>query len=182
MMIQQSFTWKSVPLKKIQLHSVYFFLTIINCLQTIPALKVRITVMSSLCVAQISPPNEHIVLDSPWRPWWQRYQPTGYNLCSRSGSENELRDMITRCNNVGVNHFTAVIYWKTFGTMLFYVRQQLVNLQLCTGWQILTRYIYRDLTLNPSASNWIPNESISRHMAFQNKRLFFFFIRLKKNK
>lgn len=55
-----------------------------------------------LFVSQISPPNEHIVLGSPWRPWWQRYQPISYNLCSRSGSESELRDMITRCNNVGV--------------------------------------------------------------------------------
>ena len=55
----------------------------------------------ALCF-QISPPNEHITLTSPWYPWWQRYQPTGYNLCSRSGNENELRDMITRCNNVGV--------------------------------------------------------------------------------
>nr|CAD20263.1 amylase [Tetraodon nigroviridis]CAD20312.1 amylase [Tetraodon nigroviridis] len=58
---------------------------------------------------QISPPNEHIILDSPWRPWWQRYQPIGYNLCSRSGSENELRDMITRCNNVGVNIYVDVV-------------------------------------------------------------------------
>ena len=139
--------------KKIQLHSIYFFLTTINCLQTIPALKVRITVMSSLCVAQISPPNEHIVLDSPWRPWWQRYQPTGYNLCSRSGSENELRDMITRCNNVGVNHITTVIYWKTFGTMLLYVCQHLVNLQLCARRQIPTRYISLHWILNPSSSS-----------------------------
>lgn len=63
-----------------------------------------ITVTCFLCVAQISPPSEHIVLDHPWRPWYQRYQPIGFKLCSRSGNENELRDMITRCNNVGVNY------------------------------------------------------------------------------
>ncbi|KAG5285029.1 hypothetical protein AALO_G00033270 [Alosa alosa] len=51
---------------------------------------------------QISPPHESIVVNSPWRPWWERYQPISYNLCSRSGNENELRDMIARCNNVGV--------------------------------------------------------------------------------
>uniref|UniRef100_A0A671REX6 alpha-amylase n=1 Tax=Sinocyclocheilus anshuiensis TaxID=1608454 RepID=A0A671REX6_9TELE len=51
----------------------------------------------------ISPPSESIVVTNPWHPWWQRYQPIGYNLCSRSGNENELRDMITWCNNVGVN-------------------------------------------------------------------------------
>uniref|UniRef100_A0AAV2JSI7 Alpha-amylase n=1 Tax=Knipowitschia caucasica TaxID=637954 RepID=A0AAV2JSI7_KNICA len=58
---------------------------------------------------QISPPNDHIVLDTPWRAWYQRYQPIGYDLCSRSGNEAELRDMITRCNNVGVNIYVDVV-------------------------------------------------------------------------
>ncbi|XP_058491554.1 alpha-amylase-like [Solea solea] len=58
---------------------------------------------------QISPPNEHIVLESPWRPWWQRYQPISYKLCSRSGTEDELRDMINRCNNVGVNIYVDAV-------------------------------------------------------------------------
>ncbi|XP_035271286.1 alpha-amylase 2B-like isoform X3 [Anguilla anguilla] len=50
---------------------------------------------------QISPPSENIVVTKPWRPWWERYQPVSHNLCSRSGTEQELRDMITRCNAVG---------------------------------------------------------------------------------
>ncbi|CAI5640198.1 unnamed protein product [Oreochromis niloticus] len=58
---------------------------------------------------QISPPNEHIVLGIPWRPWYQRYQPVSYNLCSRSGSEAELKDMITRCNKVGVNIYVDTV-------------------------------------------------------------------------
>ncbi|KAJ8274425.1 hypothetical protein COCON_G00090500 [Conger conger] len=58
---------------------------------------------------QISPPTESIVLSNPWRPWWERYQPISYNLCSRSGSEQELRDMVTRCNNVGVNIYVDVV-------------------------------------------------------------------------
>ncbi|KAK5889343.1 hypothetical protein CesoFtcFv8_015356 [Champsocephalus esox] len=58
---------------------------------------------------QISPPNEHIIINNPWKPWWQRYQPIGYNLCSRSGNEDELRDMITRCNNVGVNIYVDAV-------------------------------------------------------------------------
>uniref|UniRef100_A0A3B4DIW4 Alpha-amylase n=1 Tax=Pygocentrus nattereri TaxID=42514 RepID=A0A3B4DIW4_PYGNA len=52
---------------------------------------------------------EHIVVTNPWQPWWQRYQPISYNLCSRSGNENELRDMITRCNNVGVNIYVDAV-------------------------------------------------------------------------
>ncbi|XP_046884379.1 pancreatic alpha-amylase isoform X1 [Hypomesus transpacificus] len=58
---------------------------------------------------QISPPHESIVVNNPWRPWWERYQPISYNLCSRSGTENELRDMITRCNNVGVYIYVDAI-------------------------------------------------------------------------
>ncbi|KAM9844640.1 alpha-amylase-like [Aulostomus maculatus] len=58
---------------------------------------------------QISPPNEHVLVDTPWRPWWQRYQPIGYSLNSRSGNESELRDMITRCNNVGVNVYVDAV-------------------------------------------------------------------------
>lgn len=58
---------------------------------------------------QISPPSESIVLTNPRHPWWQRYQPISYNLCSRSGTEAELKDMITRCNNVGVNIYVDVV-------------------------------------------------------------------------
>nr|XP_033772179.1 pancreatic alpha-amylase-like [Geotrypetes seraphini] len=51
---------------------------------------------------QISPPNENIILTNPSRPWWERYQPISYKLCTRSGNEEQFRDMVTRCNKVGV--------------------------------------------------------------------------------
>ncbi|XP_075856021.1 alpha-amylase 2B isoform X2 [Microcebus murinus] len=51
---------------------------------------------------QVSPPNENIIINSPSRPWWERYQPVSYKLCTRSGNEDEFRNMVTRCNNVGV--------------------------------------------------------------------------------
>ncbi|XP_040215843.1 pancreatic alpha-amylase-like [Rana temporaria] len=51
---------------------------------------------------QISPPNENIIINNPWRPWYERYQPISYKICSRSGTEAQFRDMVTRCNNVGV--------------------------------------------------------------------------------
>jgi alpha-amylase len=54
---------------------------------------------------QISPPNEHAWVTSgdgaPY-PWWMRYQPVSYRLDSRSGTREELADMIRRCNAVGV--------------------------------------------------------------------------------
>ncbi|XP_056379398.1 pancreatic alpha-amylase-like [Hyla sarda] len=58
---------------------------------------------------QISPPNDHILVSNPWRPWYQRYQPISYKLCSRSGNEQQFRDMVTRCNNVGVYIYVDAI-------------------------------------------------------------------------
>ncbi|NXA49128.1 AMYP amylase, partial [Nothocercus julius] len=58
---------------------------------------------------QISPPNENIIVTNPWQPWWERYQPISYKLCSRSGNETEFRDMVTRCNNVGVRIYVDAV-------------------------------------------------------------------------
>ncbi|XP_070602539.1 pancreatic alpha-amylase-like isoform X5 [Erythrolamprus reginae] len=59
---------------------------------------------------QVSPPNENLVIMNPWRPWWERYQPVSYKLCSRSGNEIEFRDMVTRCNNVGVHIYVDAVF------------------------------------------------------------------------
>ncbi|XP_069825112.1 pancreatic alpha-amylase-like [Dendropsophus ebraccatus] len=58
---------------------------------------------------QVSPPNENLIITSPNRPWWERYQPISYKLCSRSGNEQQFRDMVTRCNNVGVYIYVDAI-------------------------------------------------------------------------
>ncbi|HSC87710.1 MAG TPA: alpha-amylase family protein [Polyangiaceae bacterium] len=62
---------------------------------------------------QISPSNAHAVL--PNQPWYERYQPAGYELESRSGTRAEFIDMVQRCDAAGVdiyvdaviNHMTA---------------------------------------------------------------------------
>ncbi|CAJ0596054.1 unnamed protein product [Cylicocyclus nassatus] len=52
---------------------------------------------------QVSPPMEHITLiEKNDLPWWVRYQPVSYKLISRSGNEEEFKDMVDRCNKVGV--------------------------------------------------------------------------------
>ncbi|KAM9692987.1 alpha-amylase 2B isoform 2-T2 [Dama dama] len=58
---------------------------------------------------QVSPPNENAVITDPSRPWWERYQPVSYKLCTRSGNENEFKDMVTRCNNVGVRIYVDAV-------------------------------------------------------------------------
>lgn len=48
---------------------------------------------------KISPPNENRVITTPNnRPWWERYQPVSYKLVTRSGDEDQFRDMVERCN------------------------------------------------------------------------------------
>uniref|UniRef100_A0A2K6A3V0 Alpha-amylase n=1 Tax=Mandrillus leucophaeus TaxID=9568 RepID=A0A2K6A3V0_MANLE len=58
---------------------------------------------------QVSPPNENVAIYNPSRPWWERYQPVSYKLCTRSGNEDEFRNMVTRCNNVGVRIYVDAV-------------------------------------------------------------------------
>ncbi|XP_057650022.1 pancreatic alpha-amylase-like isoform X3 [Chionomys nivalis] len=58
---------------------------------------------------QVSPPNENIVISNPSRPWWERYQPISYKICTRSGNEDEFKDMVKRCNNVGVRIYVDAV-------------------------------------------------------------------------
>ena len=55
---------------------------------------------------QVSPPQGHVTAITSsagnFNPWWIRYQPTSYILTSRSGTEAEFADMVTRCKAAGV--------------------------------------------------------------------------------
>ncbi|XP_055837480.1 alpha-amylase A-like [Episyrphus balteatus] len=57
---------------------------------------------------QLSPPSENVIVDE--RPWFERYQPVSYNLTTRSGNEEEFRDMVERCNKVGVRIYPDVVF------------------------------------------------------------------------
>ncbi|XP_046678675.1 alpha-amylase 4N-like isoform X3 [Homalodisca vitripennis] len=57
---------------------------------------------------QISPPSENLV--SAGRPWWERYQPVSYRLITRSGTDRQLSDMLSRCNRVGVRVIADVVF------------------------------------------------------------------------
>ncbi|KAK9871280.1 hypothetical protein WA026_011550 [Henosepilachna vigintioctopunctata] len=58
---------------------------------------------------QISPPQECLVVANQGRPWWERYQPTSYQIISRSGNEQEFQEMTRRCNNAGVRIYVDII-------------------------------------------------------------------------
>nr|AGJ52072.1 alpha-amylase KME1 [Reticulitermes speratus] len=59
---------------------------------------------------QVSPVHENLVVTCPSRPWWERYQVISYKIISRSGNETAFRDMVTRCNNVGIRIYVDVVF------------------------------------------------------------------------
>jgi alpha-amylase len=63
---------------------------------------------------QVSPPQEHIA----GTQWWTRYQPVSYSIAqSRSGTDLEFAQMVTRCKAVGVGIYVdAVINHMTAGS------------------------------------------------------------------
>ncbi|KAL6261440.1 hypothetical protein P5V15_006532 [Pogonomyrmex californicus] len=56
---------------------------------------------------QVSPVNENLVIEN--RPWYERYQPISYKIITRSGNGAEFKDMVTRCNKVGVRIYVDAI-------------------------------------------------------------------------
>ncbi|KAL3892174.1 hypothetical protein ACJMK2_004408 [Sinanodonta woodiana] len=61
------------------------------------------------CGVQVSPPNENRVVTSPNRPWWERYQPVSYKLVTRSGNDQQFRDMVDRCNKQNIRIYVDVV-------------------------------------------------------------------------
>ncbi|XP_020281581.1 alpha-amylase-like [Pseudomyrmex gracilis] len=57
---------------------------------------------------QVSPINENLIIDK--RPWYERYQPLSYKIISRSGTEAEFRDMVSRCNKAGVRIYVDTVF------------------------------------------------------------------------
>lgn len=54
--------------------------------------------------------NENAIVNSPKRPWYERYQPVSYNvLTTRSGTEQEFAEMVRRCNAVNVRIYVDVV-------------------------------------------------------------------------
>lgn len=57
---------------------------------------------------QLSPVNENAIV--PGRSWFERYQPLSFKLKTRSGDEQQLKDMIQRCNKAGVRTYVDVVF------------------------------------------------------------------------
>lgn len=64
---------------------------------------------------QTSPANENAIINHPSfntaveRPWYERYQPVSYKLVTRSGNEDQFKDMVDRCNKAGVRIYVDIV-------------------------------------------------------------------------
>ncbi len=63
---------------------------------------------AGVAAVQISPPEEHSI--TPNHDWSERYQPVRYNIArSRSGTQAEFTDMVSRCAAVGVGIYVDAV-------------------------------------------------------------------------
>ena len=56
---------------------------------------------------QTSPVNENAIVEG--RPWFERYQPMSYIIQTRSGNEEQFKEMVERCRKAGVRIFVDVV-------------------------------------------------------------------------
>lgn len=56
----------------------------------------------------MSPIQENVIVAS--RPWWERYQPISYLWNTRSGTADEFKAMVRKCNDVGVRIYVDVVF------------------------------------------------------------------------
>ncbi|MFD5464159.1 carbohydrate-binding module family 20 domain-containing protein [Kitasatospora sp. NPDC127059] len=58
---------------------------------------------------QVAPPEDSIRLGASGHPWWEVYQPVGYDLNSRMGTAAQFAAMVTACHNAGVKVYADAV-------------------------------------------------------------------------
>lgn len=64
---------------------------------------------------QVAPPEESITLPDAGHPWWEVYQPVGYDLNSRMGDRAQFASMVTACHAAGVKVYADAVINHTAG-------------------------------------------------------------------
>lgn len=58
---------------------------------------------------QVAPPQDSVKLDGDTHPWWEVYQPAGYDLNSRMGDEDDFISMVSTCRDAGVKVYVDTV-------------------------------------------------------------------------
>lgn len=64
---------------------------------------------------QVAPPEDSIRLAGSTHPWWEVYQPVGYDLNSRMGNEDQFKSMVATCHDAGVKVYADAVVNHTSG-------------------------------------------------------------------
>lgn len=65
---------------------------------------------------QVAPPQDSIRLAGSSHSWWDVYQPVGYGLNSRMGSEAQFASMVSACHAAGVKVYVDAVINHTAGS------------------------------------------------------------------
>jgi len=65
---------------------------------------------------QVAPPQDSIRLAGSSHAWWDVYQPVGYDLNSRMGSEAQFASMVAACHAAGVKVYADAVLNHTAGS------------------------------------------------------------------
>ncbi|MGW3042150.1 carbohydrate-binding module family 20 domain-containing protein [Kitasatospora sp. NPDC001159] len=58
---------------------------------------------------EVAPPEDSIRLNQTSHPWWEVYQPIGYDLNSRMGTAAQFASMVATCHNAGVKVYADAV-------------------------------------------------------------------------
>lgn len=58
---------------------------------------------------QVAPPQDSIRLNQSTHPWWEVYQPVGYDLNSRMGTAAQFAAMVSTCHDAGVKVYADTV-------------------------------------------------------------------------
>lgn len=64
---------------------------------------------------QVAPPQDSIRLNQSTHPWWEVYQPVGYDLNSRMGTSAQFAAMVSTCHAAGVKVYVDAVLNHTAG-------------------------------------------------------------------
>ena len=65
---------------------------------------------------QVAPPEDSIRLAGSTHPWWDVYQPVGYDLNSRMGTSAQFTAMVSACHAAGVKVYADAVLNHTAGS------------------------------------------------------------------
>ena len=65
---------------------------------------------------QVAPPQDSIRLAGSSHAWWDVYQPVGYDLNSRMGTEAQFASMVSTCHAAGVKVYADAVMNHTAGS------------------------------------------------------------------